>query len=228
MKLPPAVAKLAARFDALTMRERALVVAASMAAIVMLWTLAILDPISGKLQVLEAEKVGLESQIAAAVAGIDAANVSDPTSLALAKEQQRQAQLDTVNRELSDKSAGLIPAERMVHVIHDVLSRQHGVRLVSLHNEPEVSLVHALAPPTTEAATDKAAAATLPTGPFEHPVELVIEGSYLDLLAYLRALEQLEWRFHWKMLDLETTAYPTNRVRIELSTLSMDKDWIGV
>jgi MSHA biogenesis protein MshJ len=228
VKLPPSVDKLAVRFDAMTMRERVLVMGALLAAIVMIWTLAILDPISGKLRALEAEKVGLESQIATAVAGIDAANVSDPTSLALAKEKQRQAQLEAVNRELSDKSAGLIPPERMVHVIHDVLSRQHGVRLVRLHNKPVVNLVHSMALPTAEIATDNAAAATLPTGPFEHPIELVIEGSYLDLLAYLRALEQLEWRFHWKMLDLETTAYPTNRVRIELSTLSMDKDWIGV
>ena len=51
---------------------------------------------------------------------------------------------------------------------------------------------------------------------------------YLDVLAYLHALESLEWRFYWRLLELESTAYPRNRVRIELSTLSLDKDWIGV
>jgi MSHA biogenesis protein MshJ len=61
-----------------------------------------------------------------------------------------------------------------------------------------------------------------------HPVEIVVEGAYLDVLEYLRALESLEWRFYWKVLELKTTRYPINRVRIELSTLSMDKEWIGV
>ena len=48
------------------------------------------------------------------------------------------------------------------------------------------------------------------------------------MLAYLRALEALPWRFYWKTFDLSTTQYPTNRVRIELSTLSMDRAWLGV
>ncbi len=65
-------------------------------------------------------------------------------------------------------------------------------------------------------------------GPYVHPVEIVVEGTYLDVLAYLHALESLEWRFYWRLLELESTAYPRNRVRIELSTLSLDRDWIGV
>ena len=48
------------------------------------------------------------------------------------------------------------------------------------------------------------------------------------MLNYLQALEALPWRFRWKTLDLTTKQYPVNRVRIELSTLSMDKTWLGV
>ena len=103
----------------------------------------------------------------------------------------------------------------MVQVIQDVLSRQHGVTLISLHNEPVTTLV-----PTP--------AGQNPAGPFVHPIEIVVEGTYLDVLAYLHALENLEWRFYWRLLELESTAFPRNRVRIELSTLSLDKDWIRV
>ena len=108
----------------------------------------------------------------------------------------------------------------MVQVIHDVLSRQHGVRLVSLHNSPVATLV-----PGTAQGTQSSAPSG---GPYLHPVEIVVEGTYLDVLAYLHALESLEWRFYWRLLELESTAYPRNRVRIELSTLSLDRDWIGV
>jgi MSHA biogenesis protein MshJ len=246
MKLPPIVEQYAARFDALSIRERMLVTCALLAAVVMLWMLAIQDPISGKARALVAEKTSLEEQIASAKAGMESATSSDPTTLALAEERKVLAELEQVNAQLASKSAGLIPPERMVQVIHDVLSRQRGVTLVSLHNKPVTGLVKNVPPAVPSAATeastdegaeapaetpDDAAVAATPvesTGPFVHPVELVIEGSYLDVLAYLKALEALEWRFYWRVLDLETQHYPVNRVRIELSTLSMDKDWIGV
>lgn len=230
MKLPASIEKLAARFDAISMRERVLVLAASFAAIVMIWTLAILDPIASKRRALDAEKTALQDQIAAAKSGVAAAAASDPTTLALAKEKQLQAKLKLINMHLDTQAAGLIPPERMVRVIHDVLRSQQGVRLVSLHNKPVESLVKTQAPSKDAVTSDASAAApdVASAGPFVHPIELVVEGSYLDLLAYLHALERLEWRFYWKVLDLETTRYPVNRVRIELSTLSMDKDWIGV
>jgi len=142
---------------------------------------------------------------------------TDPTLVAQREETRLKAQLAEINTQLAAKSAGLIPPERMVQVIHDVLSRQHGVTLVSLHNSPVTTLV--------PEAADHAAQSG---GPYVHPVEIVVEGTYLDVLAYLQALESLEWRFYWRLLELESTAYPRNRVRIELSTLSLDKDWIGV
>jgi MSHA biogenesis protein MshJ len=232
MNLPPAVEKMTARFDAMSIRERVLVAGALLAALLMMWMLAVLDPISAKERALNAEKSSLEEQISAAKLGIESANANDPTVLALAKEKKQQATLDDINTQLASTSAGLIPPERMVQVIHDVLSRQRGVALVSLHNKPVTSLVQSAAPaPTTNTQPDGSQATIAEettSGPFVHPVEIVVEGSYLDVLAYLQALESLDWRFYWKVLDLETTRYPTNRVRIELSTLSMDKDWIGV
>ena len=231
MNLPPAVEKLTARFDAMSIRERVLVAGALLAALLMMWMLAVLDPISAKERALNAEKSSLEEQISAAKLGIESANANDPTVLALAKEKKQQATLDDINAQLASTSAGLIPPERMVQVIHDVLSRQRGVSLVSLHNKPVTSLVHSAAPtPATNTQPDgtQGTIEEATSGPFVHPVEIVVEGSYLDVLAYLKALESLDWRFYWKVLDLETKNYPTNRVRIELSTLSMDKDWIGV
>jgi MSHA biogenesis protein MshJ len=231
MNLPPAIEQMSARFDAMSIRERVLVASALLAAIIMIWMLAVLDPLTGQQRALDAEKASLEEMISAARLGIETANATDPTTIALAKEQKLQASLDDINTQLASKSAGLIPPERMVQVIHDVLNRQHGVTLVSLHNKPVTSLVQSVAPTAAKQETQdasQAAAAESISGPFVHPVEIVVEGAYLDVLKYLQALERLDWRFYWKVLDLESTRYPLNRVRIELSTLSMDKDWIGV
>ena len=217
MKLPVALARMLARFDALSMRERALVAGAGLIGMVLIWFAAILDPMSAQQRLLSAELTTLQQSIQLTTLSIQETADTDPTMIAQREETKIKAQLAEINTQLAAKSAGLIPPERMVQVIHDVLSRQRGVALVSLHNSPVTTLVPA------------AAGQTAPSGgPYVHPVEIVVEGTYLDVLAYLHALESLEWRFYWRLLELESTAYPRNRVRIELSTLSLDKDWIGV
>jgi MSHA biogenesis protein MshJ len=217
MKLPVALAKTLARFDALSMRERALVAGASLIGIVLLWVALVFDPMSVKRRALSAELTTLQQSIQLTTLSIQETADADPTLVAQREETKLKTQLADINAQLATKSAGLIPPERMVQVIHDVLSRQHGVRLVSLHN----SLVTTLVPSTAQGGARSG-------GPYVHPVEIVVEGTYLDVLAYLHALESLEWRFYWRLLELESTAYPRNRVRLELSTLSLDRDWIGV
>ena len=58
--------------------------------------------------------------------------------------------------------------------------------------------------------------------------ELVVEGDYLSVVAYLQALEQLPWRMHWERLELKAAAYPANRVRILIGALSLSRDWMSV
>ena len=223
MRLPPALEKGAARFDAMSLRERLLLSAAALAALLMIWTMAVLDPIKARENFLKSEMTTLQETLAATTQSIESNGASNPVSLALATENKLQDELKRIDEQLVSKSGGLVPPEHMVQVIHDVLDRQHGVKLVSLHNKPVTPLVQpALAAPASQQPVEPE------SGPYVHPVELIVEGSYLDVLDYLRALERLDWHFHWKALELNTTEYPVNRVRIELSTLSLDREWIGM
>ena len=104
----------------------------------------------------------------------------------------------------------------MIEVLHDMLGRQSRLALVSIRNLPVTGLI----PPLEEGAP--------PQPPYVHAIEIVIDGEYADVLEYLAALEALPWKFRWTSLDLSTAGYPRNRVRIELSTLSLDSTWLGV
>lgn len=225
MKLPAAIEKQFAKLDAMSVRERVLVAGAVAVGIVMIFTIAILDPITAKHRSLTSEIDSIQSMLNATSETLEAAAASDPVHLALTRERELKERLEGINAELNSQSAGLIPPERMVEVIHDVLSRQRGVKLISLHNKPVTGLADSNKAPSADGAT---ATASLGSGPYMHPIELVIEGRYLDVMNYLRELEALPWHFYWKKLELTSTDYPLNRVRIELGTLSMDKDWIGV
>ncbi len=230
MKLPPALEQSTAKFNAMSLRERVLVAAAVAAAIVMIWMIAIQDRIESRSRAMTAEISGIQEAMLMAAQSSENASSTDPLALARTREKELTAQLEGINAELGSHSAGLIPPERMVEVIHDVLSRQKGVKLISLHNKRVTGLAQRDQKTTStqgsEIGTRDIHEET--TGPYMHPVEIVIEGSYLDILAYLRALEGLSWQFYWKRLELLSVDYPLNRVRIELSTLSMEKEWIGV
>jgi len=236
MRLPAGLETLMSRFDRMSLRERGLIAIAVLAVVVMGWTAALWDPLTARQQALDGELTSLQETMVSSADSMDATVQNDPAAIALKKEEQLRKDLAAINSQLASKSSGLIPPERMVQVIQDVLARQRGVTLISLHNKPVTTLVKpkpAAPAPESLIATPASTSAYVETetseaGPYVHPVELVIEGRYLDILAYLHALEALEWRFYWKLLELETVRHPTNRVRIEINTLSMDKDWIGV
>ena len=200
-----------ARFDKLSIRERVLVALAVLATTVGLWDVTLMQPLRKDRNALTQELATYNETIGAS----QEADQADPHRAAIMRVSEMQTQSQAIDAQLTSTAAGFVPAPKMVEVVHDVLSQQHGLKLISIRNLPVTSLI----PPAAE---------TPGTAPYVHPIELVIEGEYGDVLNYLQALEALSWRFRWKTLDLTTKQYPVNRVRIELSTLSMDKTWLGV
>lgn len=61
-----------------------------------------------------------------------------------------------------------------------------------------------------------------------HGFAIEFSGSYLATLRYLKLLESLPWRFFWDSVSYEVLDYPESVVRLELHTLSLSEDWIGV
>ena len=202
MKTGSALAAVGKRFDRLSLRERVLTTAATLTVLIAVFQVLVL-------QRLELRRKQLTQQLTEIndIAGTEATGATLQRTIALA------AQLNQVTARLDSQAAGLIPPQRMTQVIHDVLSRQQGVTLISLRS---------VAP--RELADGSGAGAS--NGPYVHSVVLVMQGQYLDVLDYLQALESLPWHFYWQSLDLDATHYPVTRVTVRLGTVSMSHDWI--
>jgi MSHA biogenesis protein MshJ len=101
---------------------------------------------------------------------------------------------------------------------------------VSLANLPVESLSQPASQPSSQPAGAKTDAplADDDRGPFLHPVEIVVEGDYASVVAYLRAAESLPWRIQWRKLELTAGEYPVNRVRLVIGALSLSRDWLSV
>ncbi len=207
-----AIEMCAARFNRLNTRERVLIAVAAVAAIAALWNILLIQPLEVKRKALTAEVGELQSSLLATSQATQAGRAADPIALARQQIKSAEDSLAAVNGKLGSTSAGLLPAQGMAEVLQDVLRQRHDVRLISLRSEPVANL--------SGQSADGA-------GPYLHPVELIVEGRYLDILDYLRALEALHWHLYWKTLELDSGQYPLNRVRIELGALSLDQTWLG-
>jgi MSHA biogenesis protein MshJ len=209
-----AAGALTKKFEALTLRERAIVIFAVVGMLIAAWDTLLMEP-------LRQSRIALEGELAAATAfGATNQNVdmSDPRQVSTMRAGELQTQVQNIDLQLKNTASGFVASNRMIEVLHDMLDRQGKLALVSIRNLPVTGLI--------PAAED--AAASEMQAPYVHSIEIVIDGEYADILDYLSALEALPWKFRWTSLDLSTSGYPRNRVRIELSTLSLDSTWLGV
>jgi MSHA biogenesis protein MshJ len=211
MKAPAVIVAGAARFNCLKMRERILIVVSALAAIVAMWDTLLIQPLELRRTGLTAEVDALQSSVATLSQAMEAGHATDPNARVLGQIKASERSLAAVNSELESTSAGLLPPQRMAQIIRDLLSQRHDINLVILRSKP----VSSLSPRPADN-----------TGLYLHPFELIVEGRYLDILDYLRALEALHLRLYWRLLELDNEHYPLERVRLEVGTLSLDRAWL--
>lgn len=203
------------RADSLSVRERVLIFITVIAVFGAAWHMMLMEPL-----VRQAEQARKEIQ--ATRARIEVANASlQDQVLQLAESdttnQTRYAlirqRMEQVDEELSAYSGKLIDPAEMAYVLESVLKSQSSLQLKRIRNLGAEAL-------TADNENDSVIL-------YRHGLEIEVEGSYLDCLAYLEEIEALPWRFYWQFLELDVIEYPHNRIRIEVSTLSLDEEWIG-
>jgi MSHA biogenesis protein MshJ len=224
MSWDAALLNLKSRFDAMSLRERAMVAAAAFAVAILIWDQALMSPLRARQEKLMQELAVTQQSLATLTSTIEGSAQDNPLAQAMKQKRELTQAIAAVDSQLESESAGLIPPDRMLEALRDVLERQSGLRLLSMRNFPVSSLVAA----SQAGASPNGAPNTTLRGPYVHSLEFVVEGGYLDVLRYLQTIEALPWRFYWQVLELKAGEYPLNRVRIRLNTLSMDREWLGV
>lgn len=209
------VEPLLAKVDALSLRERLLVLLTCLMLIAAMWYALLMQPLAQRATQSRTEIVALEDRIAAANRGLEeqilqlgGGGIDQRSRIA-----SLQRRIDEINTTLGSHAAELIDPAEMARVLEGVLKEQSRLSLVRIRNTTPESL----------SAGDGEDAATF----YRHGLEIEVEGSYAACLEYLDAIEALPWRLYWQMLEIEVIEYPHNRIRLEVSTLSLDEEWIG-
>jgi len=246
-RLPPVVAALRWRtlkrqFDQRSLRERLLLIAASVGLVLMLadalWLAPALADFKAARQQRGAAQLALNSlqdslpQVQARETALAQARASE---LTLWRQRVRDG-----DSQLREHESALVGSERMVELLEQMLARHGDVRVRAMRSLGRSDLLASAAPgqatalaPASPAATTAAgntataAGVTTPTL-YRHGVELELEGGFNALLAYLQAMEALPQRVLWGSVGFKVQQHPRSVLTLRVYTLSRDKHWLEI
>jgi MSHA biogenesis protein MshJ len=225
------------KLDALTRRERCMAFAAGAAVILFVAYELGIGPLLQSGKELAARVADQNNQIIAAAAQkaeLERLLKQDPDVAMQERISAKRKQIAEIDMQLSKLQRTLVPPESMGAVLEQLVGRDGPVRIVRLRNLPAAPLVEKeggqVAPGPSSgptAATPTAAAQDGSRHVYKHGVQVVVEGPYLDLLAYVARLEKQPWQVYWGRTVM-TADYPKAQVELTLYTLSLEKAWLVV
>lgn len=181
---------------------------------------------------LAAEKRSALAEMQAKTVALEAARQVDPHAEARARLEALRLRSSELEANIWAAERSMVTAVQMPELLKNLLRQQSGLRLIDLRTLPATPLVTAPATAAT-GADGKAAVPALPVSArernlFKHGVELRLEGTYTDLLAYLTALEKAPQRMVWDSLSIAAESYPRVVLTLTIYTVNLEQTWLVV
>ena len=204
------------RIDNATLRERALLFAAAALVLVFAVNAVLLKPLRDTQRRLGAELAQRQGELRTVQAELQRmgrARAADPDARNRARAAELRAELAAFDAKIAAEQRRFTSPQRMRTVLEEMLGRDRRLRLVDLKTLP---------------ITDLSSRGQAGRRVFRHGVELTLAGGYLDLHAYLKALEGLSTQLYWGRADMTVTEYPVATLKLTVYTLSFDQAWLVV
>jgi MSHA biogenesis protein MshJ len=238
-----------AKIDAMSLRERAMVFLAAAFVLISLLNTLLLDPLLAKQKALSQKVVQQQDQMREQQATIQAllnAKRDDQKSPLRLRAAQLRTQIQEQKQYLSSRSDRLVQPEQIAHLLEQVLRQQGKLQLLKLETLPlaplieEDSVMQITGVEQTVVKNNGVVRRVVTINGveqpqpakeneiFKHGVKITVRGSYLDVLRYLTALENMPTQMFWGEMTFKVESYPDAVVSLTLFTLSLDKTWLAV
>ena len=229
----------AEKIDAASLRERVMIFAAAVVVIIALMDSLLIEPQLTRQKLLSREISQRQEGIRTLQEQFEKLakeRRASPDQADRRKLNEARARLAEVDAKVGEEQRRFAPPERIGPILEEMLSRNRKLKLVDMRTLPvaplELGADKAKAPakpaeakPAEKPAVAKAAGQSQI---YRHGVEITVTGSYLDLLAYLKALEKLPSQMYWGNLELSVVAHPQVTLKLSVYTLSLDPAWMRV
>jgi MSHA biogenesis protein MshJ len=232
------IKKIAEKIDNLSLRERAMVFIGIIAVVFTLWDSLLMAPLEleqkkmiSNLNKKNAERIALVSQ----VQNTTKQSQVDPNAENVAKLKSLRSKLIDVQADLESSTDSLVSPKDMPKILETVLHKTGGLTLLNLRSlgvtslvdKEKTQIVNADGQSPEDDSESRLSADNIENA-YKHGLRIEFSGEYLTTLDYLRSLEELEWGFFWENFELNVNEYPESKIAIEIFTLSLNEEWIGV
>ncbi|RDE18857.1 hypothetical protein DV711_14665 [Motiliproteus coralliicola] len=217
----------AAKFDALSLRERLLILITLVVAVALPGFTYLIEPAQKEqLQlILKADKLKIElAEAQVDLQLIKAIKTEDPNKALQDEIKRLKLVLAQRGEELKQRTATLVPPDQMIDLLQQILARQPGIRLLEARKAAPQAIN--LATPGAEGTSSSTEVAQPLL--YRHDLALQLEGGFFQIQGFLKALEGAESSLFWDSLDYQVDNYPKATLRLKLYTLSTTKEWLGV
>ena len=214
------------RVNDMSLRERGMIFVTLLIVLYVFAHHLLFAPLLEEQKLLQSQLQGKRTQMQGIEAQIQAV-ATEGQGASGAKHAQIQAleeRLSSADKDLAKTTSGLVSPKEMTRVVEELLARNRNLRLIRVENLPPVPLMDEAQPAQSNAAAARAPDAVI----YKHGARVEMEGSYLEILNYLRALERLPWKFFWGQVNLKSEKYPVSRLTLVLYTLSTREGWIAI
>lgn len=200
------LATLGSRIDALSLRERGILLLVALLVFYTLCDQLFIGPTLKGIAQRGAEISDLQNKLTALQARTSLLNETgqDPLAQRRTRVQELEQQLAVQNTQFEEHLGRLVRPQQAAPLLHEILQQKPGLRLLTLDTAPGAPLL---------ANTERSARIV------RYNVDLRVEGGYPTVLEYLRRLEQLPWTLFWDGLDLQVRDDPRSEVELNFYTL---------
>lgn len=217
--------QIAQRVDTLSVRERGILAVVLAVVLVFVWLQLVYLPWDQKQSALIQTERQLNAELvsyAAELEVLERSQRNNPNQVLADEVERLQQQLAQQQSYINRSFGQLMSPEEMADTLRQLLSEFAGMTLVNARNLPVEGL--SLSPSEAAQPTDETAPLALI---YQHGFEMTLEGKYFDALGLLQRLEQVSG-FYWHRVDYQVDKYPNAQLTLQLRTLSLHEDWIGV
>lgn len=139
--------------------------------------------------------------------------VIDPNQAIRDRIEALEAESHSVQLRIANLTDALVSPENMVEILEQILTQDKRLKIISLASIPKERI-------ELEDGDEQSSL-------FRHGLKITVTATYPSLVAYLKRLDDLEWRIYWQSLDYKVSRYPRGELTLEVYTLSTREEVLG-
>ena len=203
--------------NALSIRERALLMLVVFAVIFLAWDMTVMRPLTERQEQVQQRLEEVRNRVSTLTASIQqlaTERTVDPNAELRARQDTLTGEIDEFQSRISELHGGIAAPRESIGILAGLLAERSGITVRTLENLPAEPLRGADGEPVP--------------GIYIHRVRVVLESDFAGIGNYLERIAELPTGVFWESMALDVPEWPTNRVELVLYSLAFSDNWLGV